>query len=237
MARALENHRFLWMDEHLGVVDKPAGILSTPAPGRSEPVLTDRIAAALVCRGEDAAVFAVHRLDEETTGSIAFARTEEARSGLEKIFKSHAAERVYHCIVHGGPRAPSGLIESRLDEDSSGIVRVTTRGGRIARTEYVVLLRLDGMSLLACRLETGRRNQIRVQLADIGCPVVGDRKYGRRNSKVRAKRTLLHATALGLTHPLTGARVEAVAPFPADFEKLVGTDRLAPFDATAGDAT
>ncbi len=225
MARPLEDRRFLWLDDAVGVVDKPAMLLTTPAPGRSEPVLLDRIAATLGDRGESPSVFAVHRIDEETSGSLAFARSEEARRGLEAIFKQHRAERVYHCLVHGAPRRSSAVLECRLQEEG-GIVRVVDRDGQVARMEYRAVLRLDGMTMLACRLDTGRRNQIRVQLAAIGCPLVGDRKYGRRG-KTSARRTMLHATALGFDHPLSGARIEVIAPFPEDFERLIGAERLA----------
>lgn len=229
MASPLKPRSILWLDEHLCIVDKPSGLLSQDAPGRSGPDLRARLAATLEARDEAKLLFAVHRLDEETSGSIAFARTTEARTALESIFRTHAAERVYHALVLGTPKLDQAVIESRLQADADGMVRVVSRGGQVARTEYLVLARFDGFCLVACRLDTGRRNQIRVQLTEIGCPLVGDRKYGRRRARIKARRTMLHASALGFRHPITGAQVEVFAPFPDDFKKLVGAERLAEF--------
>lgn len=229
MAVPLPARRILHLDEDICVVDKPAGILSTPAPTRSGPDLRARIAATLEKRGETKRLFAVHRLDEDTTGSIVFARTDSAQRALEAQFRKHEPQRVYHALVLGTPKLRQAVIESKLDAGADGMVRVVPRGGQVARTEYVLLARLEGFSLVCCRLDTGRRNQIRVQLAEIGCPLVGDRKYGRRNASVRARRSMLHATALGLKHPASAESIEVVAPFPEDFERLVGKKRLAEF--------
>ncbi|MCC6785391.1 MAG: RluA family pseudouridine synthase [Planctomycetes bacterium] len=205
----------LWCDEHLVVVDKPARCLVVPAPQRSGTTLVDRLTRQLGAR-----VYAVHRLDEDTTGVIALARSEAARAALEPQFRAHEAERVYLALVARAPSPPAGRIESRLAEGSDGVVRsVTTGAGERAVTLYRTLARREDGVLLECRLETGRRNQIRAHLAELGCPIVGDRKYGWRAKAGRRNhpRPLLHAWRLTLVHPVSGERLELTAP-PAEPE-------------------
>ncbi len=148
------------------------------------------------------------------------ARTELARDRLEDEFRRHRPERIYLALVSRTPSPRAGKIESRLAE-KGGRMRSVDSGGEIAITHYRMLRRLDPFTLVECRLETGRRNQIRVHMADIGCPVVGDRKYGYRSRQGRGfGRAMLHAWRLSLTHPLTGERLEVTAA-PADAELRV----------------
>jgi RluA family pseudouridine synthase len=193
----------LHRDEHLIVVDKPAGILVVPA-GRSEPTLVDRLQDQLGC-----VVHAVHRLDEETTGAMLFALTAPAKAGLEDMFRRHAVERTYLALLAAAPSPPAGKIESRVEESSDGIVRVVARGGVHAITHYETLARRERCTLVCCRLETGRRNQIRVHMSALGCPVAGDRKYGfRARSGERFARVMLHSWRLRCRHPVTGGTIE-----------------------------
>ena len=207
---AREPIQVLWSDDTLVVVDKPARCLVVGAPGRGGTTLVDRLTRQLGAR-----VYAVHRLDEDTTGVIALARSEAARDALEPQFRSHEAERIYLALVAHAPSPPSGRIESRLAEGKDGIVRSVTKGpGERAVTLYRTLARRDAGVLVECRLETGKRNQIRAHLAELGCPIVGDRKYGWR-AKGKASpptRPLLHAYRLALRHPFTGVRIEVIAP-------------------------
>jgi 23S rRNA pseudouridine1911/1915/1917 synthase len=157
------------------------------------------------------------------------ARNKEARAYFEKLFAAHRIERIYHAIVLGKPHPATGRIESRLRIDESGIVETTSEGGEPAITDYATVHVGRGHSVVACRLETGRRNQIRVQLADRGCPLVGDRKYGRHDPRFAeqpAPRTLLHATALGFVPPGRREPQNYVAPFPKDFARFLGEDVL-----------
>lgn len=223
----LPDSSLLWVDDHLVVVDKPSGLLSTEAPDRAHRSVLPRLAALLRTRGESAKLFAVHRIDEETSGTLVVARSAETRRALEATFEAHTVERIYHAIVIGAPQPSEGRLEGRLREDDDGVVRVVERGGRPARTDYSTVAVERGFAVVACRLDTGRRNQIRVQLADIGHPVAGDRKYGRRHRRFRsvpASRTMLHATAIGFTHPVTAAEISVVAPFPADFRSVLGAE-------------
>jgi 23S rRNA pseudouridine1911/1915/1917 synthase len=193
----------LHADEHLLVVDKPPGLLTVAAPGRSGPTVLDLLAGQLGCRP-----LPVHRLDEETSGVLVVALTGPAREALEGLFRRHAIERHYLALVAGTPSPPAGRIQGRLRE-VEGVVRVVTHGGEKAITEYRVLARRGRCSLVTCRLETGRRNQIRVHMAGLGCPVAGDRKYGyRARSGERFPRVMLHSWWTKFTHPLTGEQVD-----------------------------
>jgi len=220
--------RILYTDDAVCVVDKPDGVLSIEAPGSSAPVLIPLVASVLRERGEPAELYAVHRLDLETSGVTVLARTKAARSTLDRQFRSHAIERIYLALVFGRPRPNHGRLESRLVERKDGVVETSRTRGERAVTEYSTLAQLPEFTALACRLETGRRNQIRVQLADIGHPLVGDRKYGRRDRRfaaVRARRTMLHAIAVRFVHPSTGKPLAATATIPADFRMLLGDEQ------------
>ncbi len=202
----------LHQDDHLIVVDKPAGVLVVSAPGRQEPTLVDRVSQQL---GER--VQAVHRLDEETTGAIVLARSDAGRVGMEALFRAHTVEREYLALTSSAPSPPAGRIESNLREDAGGVVKVVARGGQRAVTHYHTLCRRGRCTLVACRLETGRRNQIRAHLAALGCPLAGDRKYGfRARGGERFPRVMLHSWRLRFVHPVTGVevmvRIDAAEP-------------------------
>lgn len=203
----------LHADEHLLVVDKPAGVLVVPAPGRGAPTVVDLVSRQLGQR-----VFAVHRLDEDTTGALVLARADGGRHAMEELFRRHAVEREYLALVAAAPSPPAGRIESRLREDAGGIVRVVPHGGQVAVTHYRTLVRRERCTLVACRLETGRRNQIRAHLAALGCPLAGDRKYGyRARADERWPRVMLHSWRVAFEHPLIGERI-VVTVEPAEPE-------------------
>jgi RluA family pseudouridine synthase len=201
----------LHRDDELAVVDKPVGLLVVQAPGRSAPSLVDVLSAQFGQR-----VFAVHRLDEETSGCVVVALAEPTRRALDDMFRRHAVERDYLALLTAVPSPQSGRVESRLGEDAQGVVRVVSRGGRTAVTHYRTLTRRERCCLVHCRLETGRRNQIRVHMAALGCPVAGDRKYGYRKREGESfERVMLHSWRLRLTHPVSGAAL-AVSCEPED---------------------
>lgn len=199
----------LHVDEHLLVVDKPAGLLVVGAPGRRGPTLIDLLSTQLGQRA-----YAVHRLDEDTTGAIVVARTIAARDAMEPLFRAHAVQREYLALVVGRPSPAAGRIESRLRE-VDGVVKVVTRGGQDAITDYTSLDRRGRLTLVSCRLATGRRNQIRAHMSALGCPIAGDRKYGYRASGEEAfRRPMLHSWRLSFTQPLSGVVVDVVAEAP-----------------------
>lgn len=196
-------------DEHLLVVDKPDGVLVVAAPGRRGTPLVELLGTQLGQR-----VFAVHRLDEGTTGALIVARTEAGRDAMDPLFRAHAVRREYLALVAGRPAPAAGRIESQLREDGD-MVRVVERGGQTAITNYESLERRGRMTLVRCELETGRRNQIRVHMSALGCPIAGDRKYGFRARPGESfGRPMLHSWRVAFRHPLLGTEVavEVVAP-------------------------
>lgn len=195
-------------DEHLLIVDKPAGVLVVPAPSRRSATLIDMLTKQLGQR-----VQAVHRLDEDTTGALILALTEPARTAMETLFRKHGILRDYLALLCSTPSPPSGRVESQLHEGDDGIVRVVKAGGHRAVTYYETLARRDRSTLVRCRLETGRRNQIRVHMAALGCPVAGDRKYGSgsRGSE-RYVRVMLHSWRVQFVHPILGTRLDITIP-------------------------
>src|SRR5206468_1731302 len=156
-----------------------------------------------------------HRLDRLASGLLVFATSPAAKRGLQAQFAAHAVERTYLAVVEGGPAGPAGTIASRLLDDTAGPVRETRRAdrGRRAVTRWRVVGRGARYTLLEIQLETGRRNQIRVQLAGLGHPIAGDAMYGSRTDP--CGRLALHAHVLGFDHPRTGARLRFVSPPPA----------------------
>jgi len=214
-------------DEHVLVVDKPAGLLSVPsAPGAgAEDTALGRVKEYARRLRPHGYAERVHRLDRDTSGAIAFALSREARAGLIASFRDHRVERRYLAIVAGEPRAESGTVDAPLREAWVSGRRGVARPGesaREARTHYRLRERLAGASLVELRLETGRQHQVRVHLAHLGLPILGDPVYGRApRGRPLARRPMLHAAQLAFDHPVTGARVAVESPLPADFQRVL----------------
>jgi 23S rRNA pseudouridine1911/1915/1917 synthase len=158
--------------------------------------------------------FVVHRLDRETSGLLVFAKSEPVKRALQAQFEARSVERVYVALVDGRPPRERGTLESRLVQDRALRVRAGP-GGRVAITHYRVLERRPDGARLELTLGTGRRHQIRVQLADARCPIVGDTAHG--GPRGRFGRLCLHATRLAFTHPATGDRVAFESAPPGDW--------------------
>lgn len=212
----------LFEDADLVVIDKPAGLLSVPA--RYEP---DRNALALMTRffrkGDPRSrkeLFAVNRLDRETSGILVFAKSFAFRERMHEDWES--VEKIYLAVAAGSVEHDAGTLESFLVEDENYRVRSLAPGEardgreRFAATRYTVLKRLPRQTVLRVELLTGRKNQIRVHFAEAGHPLLGDRMYGRGN----APRLALHAWKMTFTHPRTRERVEIVCPPPEFFSKF-----------------
>jgi 23S rRNA pseudouridine1911/1915/1917 synthase len=183
----------------------------------------------------------VHRLDRDTSGTIAFALSREARAGLIETFRHHRIERRYLAIVEGEPESEGGTVDAPLREAWVSGHRGVAKPGeeqREARTHWRVRERLAGAALLEVWLETGRQHQIRVHLAHVGLPILGDLVYGRpprtgrtaprgkpAHDRPIARRPMLHAFRLAFAHPVTGARVTAESPPPDDFQKALAALR------------
>jgi 23S rRNA pseudouridine1911/1915/1917 synthase len=204
--------RLVHEDADIVVVDKPAGLL-TVADGAEHERTAYRLLRGWLERRDAGRVFVVHRLDRETSGLLVFARSAAARDALQAQFRARTPERVYVARVEGVVRADAGTLTSRLREGRSLRVRPVRGGaGRDAITRYRVLERDRDTTLLELALVTGRRGQIRAQLAELGHPIVGDRAYRSRRDPLR--RLGLHATRLGFLHP-DGRRVVFDSPSPS----------------------
>jgi 23S rRNA pseudouridine1911/1915/1917 synthase len=222
--------RVLHEDRHVLIVDKPAGLLTLPTPAHERETLIDRAGRYLAIRHGRPRPFVgvVHRLDKDTSGALALARSPAAVRAFQALFKAHDIERQYLAVVEGSMARTEGTIDRNLVADRGDLRRGVARTpdeGRTAITHYRVVERFGPVAtLVACWLETGRTHQIRIHLAEIGHPVVGDAVYRPRDrprSKAQFARQALHAQTLGFVHPLTGEHVHVEAPLPADLDGLI----------------
>ena len=244
-------------DEHLIVIDKPAGLVVHPAPGHETGTLVHALLHHVRASGGTLSGIGgvqrpgiVHRLDKDTSGLLVIAKSEQAHKGLGEQFAAHgrdgALHRAYLALAWGAPRLPTGAIDAPIGRHPKDRTRMAVRpqdeAARHAITHYEVLQAFPGTSntekpvasLLRCRLETGRTHQIRVHLAHIGHPVMGDPLYARahassaRRLSAAARATLeklnrqaLHAAELGFIHPVSGQRLQFESPLPADMQALL----------------
>lgn len=220
----------LHVDDAVLVVDKPAGLLTVPSgPGRrdEDSVVVRLQEEAKGLGGRRAYVGLVHRLDRDTSGALAFARTPSARAALKALFRAHRIDRHYLALVGGEPARDAGDIDLPLAEAYEAGRRHVARPGEEARealTRYRVRERFRGAALLEVRLETGRQHQVRVHLAHLGHPLLGDPVYGgtgRTPRSLAAPRQMLHAWRLGFDHPDGVGRVAVDAPLPPDFGRVL----------------
>jgi 23S rRNA pseudouridine1911/1915/1917 synthase len=212
-------------DEHLLVIDKPAGLVVHPAPGHQSGTLVNALLGRLAPAEPDAAhrPGIVHRLDKDTSGLMVVARTEAAHTNLAAQMKAHRTVKRYLALVEGHMPVAEGVIEAPIGRDPRQRQRMAlvsvAGGGREARTRFRVLGEARGRSLLELQLETGRTHQIRVHLASVGHPVVGDVTYGRPQAP-RPPRQFLHAAHLEFAHPVTGEWLTFDAPLPPDLARF-----------------
>jgi RluA family pseudouridine synthase len=205
----------LYVDEHLLVADKPAGMLSVPTPNAEGRTLLDAL------RAQKLGPLAVHRLDRETSGAILFARDPAMRAALEEMFRVRAVKKTYWALARGRLRGSSGKFEFRI-ADAGAAARVSQRG-QPAETRWRVLAQHPAATEVEVDLLTGRHNQIRLHFAHAGHPLVGERKYARGAESplaLRSRRVALHAWRLAFAHPRGGARIAVEAPLPADLAEL-----------------
>jgi 23S rRNA pseudouridine1911/1915/1917 synthase len=247
-AQRLPDDAIVYLDNHLVVVFKPAGISTVPfdgSPGGSpqgkssrEWTLEEGVRTLLSERSPKGqrsvrpSVGVVHRIDKETSGLLVFARTWLGKQALASQFRAHTVHRRYMALVHGTPREGeyrSHIVEDRGDgfRGSVECMRNPKRGaqGQLAITHVAMIERLGNTSLIECRLETGRTHQIRVHLSEAGCPLLGDRVYSKDYRKVAsvipAPRLMLHAKELGFVHPKTELPVQFDSELPQDMQDTI----------------
>jgi 23S rRNA pseudouridine1911/1915/1917 synthase len=220
----------VYEDADIVVVDKPAGLVVHPGAGRDTGTLVHGLLARypeIASVGERARPGIVHRLDSGTSGLMIVARTEAARTALVEMLSAREVSRQYRALVWGEIAAEEGLIDAPIGRSERERTKMAiTADGREARTRFVVLERFSlpvPLTLLECHLETGRTHQIRVHLASIKHPVVGDTRYGRARPAVACDRPFLHAERLAFSHPISGAEMVFESALPRDLVAVLAT--------------
>lgn len=212
----------LYEDREIIVIDKPAGQLTVATESQRAGTAWRQVTDYLQIRNKRARACVVHRLDRDTSGVLLFTKEDSLRRALQDNWNELVETRQYLAVVSGCPPKEKGTVHSFLLENKAHVVYSApeSRGGKEAITHYEVLAQRKGYSLLRVNLDTGRKNQIRVHMADLGCPVVGDTKYGAGRGDSPLRRLGLHAQCLRLRHPVTGKELTFTAPTPAEFERL-----------------
>jgi 23S rRNA pseudouridine1911/1915/1917 synthase len=222
-------------DEHLIVIDKPAGLVVHPAAGNLDGTLVNALLHH--CKGELSGIGGVarpgivHRIDKDTSGLLVVAKTDSAHEGLAAQFADHSIERRYLALVAGHPAPPAGTVRgaiARSPHDRKKMALVEDGRGKHAVTHYRTLRTIGQVALIECKLETGRTHQVRVHMSSIGHPLLGDPVYGRSPARFRPalqaahfSRQALHAAELGFVHPVTKERMNFVSEMPADMQTLI----------------
>lgn len=227
-------------DNHLLVVDKPAGLVVHPAAGHGDGTLVNALlhhcAGQLSGIGGTERPGIVHRIDKDTSGLMVVAKSDAAHIGLSKQFADHSIERRYVAIVRDIPRPRSGTVTGAIGRSGTNrkkMAIVEEGRGKHAVTHFTTLEALDNAALIECRLETGRTHQIRVHMTSIGHPLLGDPVYGRVGKSfhfplesIGFRRQALHAQRLGFIHPVTGEKYDYFSPIPPDMKELVARLRV-----------
>ena len=215
----------LYEDKDIIVINKPQGMVVHPAAGNKDKTLVN----ALLHHCEDLSGIngiirpgIVHRIDKNTSGVLVVAKNDNAHNKLAAQLKEHTMNREYIALVEGRINNEGGTIDAPLGRNpQDGLKYAVVKDGKHAVTHYSVLQVFDRFTLVACKLETGRTHQIRVHMAYIGHPIVGDPLYGYRKQSFKLEGQLLHARTLGFVHPSTGEYMEYVAPNPEHFQRII----------------
>ncbi len=235
----------VYEDAHLIVIDKPAGMVVHPAPGNYSGTLVNALLHH--CRGQLSGIGGVerpgivHRIDGDTSGLLVVAKSDKAHQHLSKLFAAHDIERKYIAIVKGIPIPPAGMISTMMGRSMQDRKKMAVLGpfdpkrpedaesrGKHAITHYKMIQQGQGVSAIECVLETGRTHQVRVHMAHIGHPLIGDQTYGRRRksrnlgpAEADFNRQALHAASLAFTHPVSGEKLSFLSPIPDDMQELL----------------
>lgn len=232
----------LFEDDQLVVIDKPPGLAVHHGGGRTSGTLVDilvRERPEVMGIGEPGRWGVVHRLDKDTSGVMVVAKTQETLERLSQQFREHSVKKIYHAIVRGAPQKDEGIISLPIGRHATDRKRmsVSTTKSRSAVTKWHIVERLGDLTLLQICPETGRTHQIRVHLASVGMPILGDPVYGRMRHSARnipamvkkcaelLNRQALHASVLGIMHPARGEYLECRSAFPQDIETIMALAR------------
>jgi 23S rRNA pseudouridine1911/1915/1917 synthase len=222
----------VYEDEHLLVVDKPAGLVTHPAPGLADTTLAEALAGRAAGGPDPERAGIVHRLDRDTSGLLVVAKSEPVHAALQEQLRARELEREYLTLVSGQPDAESGTIDAPLGRDRArrSLQSIHTDNPRDAVTHFTVVERLPRTALLRVRLDTGRTHQIRAHMAAIGHPVCGDGAYGggAAGRRLGLERQFLHATKLMFRHPVTGASTVCESKPPVDLHRALDAARREP---------
>ena len=221
----------LYEDDDILVVNKPKGMVVHPSAGHSSHTLVN--ALMFHCKDRLSGINGVlrpgivHRIDMDTTGSLLVCKNDHAHQVLAEQLKEHSITRRYHAVVHGNLKEDTGTVSAPIGRHPTDRKKMSTRAvhARSAVTHYRVLERFGDYTYIECELETGRTHQIRVHMASIGHPILGDVVYGPARCPFRLQGQTLHAKTLGILHPATGEYMEFDAPLPEYFQKLLDTLR------------
>ncbi|HYH61559.1 MAG TPA: RluA family pseudouridine synthase [Solirubrobacterales bacterium] len=229
-AAAVPDARFsiAWEDEHLLVVDKPAGVVVHPARGHRAGTLAQALERHGAAGGQEGRAGIVHRLDRDTSGLLVVARTPAAHTALSAMIAARTVSREYEALVEGCPSSRTGKVDAAIGRDHRAIHRFVV-GGRRPReavTHFEVRERLTRDALLDVRLETGRTHQIRVHMQAIGHPVCGDPLYG-TGGRYGLERQYLHSRRIAFEHPITGEAIDVESPLPEDLTAALAVARRA----------
>jgi 23S rRNA pseudouridine1911/1915/1917 synthase len=225
----------LFEDDHLVIVDKPAGLVVHPAAGHADGTLVNALLHH--CRGQLSGIGGVqrpgivHRIDKDTSGILVVAKSNVAHEGLAKLFATHDIERRYFAIVSGVPAPPAGTVRTQIGRSTTNRKKMAVlpeNKGKHAVTHYRLIEGLGKASLVQCTLETGRTHQVRVHMAHIGHPLIGDSVYSNRQNPYRIgpnqskfERQALHAASLGFIHPISGETLRFESSLPEDMQLLL----------------
>ena len=219
----------LYEDDDLLIVNKPKGMVVHPAPGHYSGTLVN--AVMYHCKDQLSGINGVmrpgivHRIDRDTTGSLIVCKNDRSHNAIAAQLKEHTITRKYRAIVHGVIAQDNGIVRASIGRDPKDRKKMAVNevNGKSAVTHYTVLQRFQKHTYIECQLETGRTHQIRVHMASIGYPILGDDVYGRKNSAESLNGQVLHAMVIGFMHPATDEYVEVTAPLPEYFNRLLHT--------------
>ncbi|HPR33099.1 MAG TPA: RluA family pseudouridine synthase [Prolixibacteraceae bacterium] len=218
--RSFQGFSIVYEDPHLIVIDKHAGILSVATEKEKKNTAYSFLSAHVKTEHPSNKIFIVHRLDKDTSGLMVFARSEKVQALFQEKWKETVTERTYIAIVEGNVEDNAGVVSSYLHENKARVVysNQNPEGGKEAITHFQVLNRKSGLTLLRVHLDTGRKNQIRVHMSELGHPIVNDKKYGSTTNPIG--RLGLHSKTLAFTHPVTGILLRFETPMPRKFARL-----------------